>query len=655
MSRRVFRKLPSRYKKSIPFGVCRDQFLSTIIFTWPDSHLSTKMAADRGMRTEDLNISSSAILLLFQEGSDNADSCSSGDNPLHGSQSEDISTRIFGTELGPILPPKITDRYKHLGNIRSVLISNHITSICDSFSPHPRISRVTFGLLSAVTRINCNAFLNSSIAEIVIPDSVEELGDGSFSGCTSLRQITFSEPSSLKRIGDKAFCCCQALVEIAIPDSVEELGCNCFYSCQALKRIAFGRLSSLQRIGKGAFADCRALTKIAIPERVEELFDACFYRCKRLMRVTFSGFSSLRRIGFQAFCGHIAFCLIVEIRIPDGVEELCGECFYRCLRLSSVTFGESSRLKCIGYGAFAECRELRQIAIPDSCEELSKNCFRSCHKLSSVTFGRKSSLRRIGENAFGDCSSLTEISLPEGIEVLSTLCFYMCSRLSHISFGESSSLRLIEPDVFSGPYHKYPGPACQLTEITIPDGVEELGGGCFARCKRLLRVVFGESSSLRRIGPFCFSHSGLVDFSLPATVVDIGGGAFSACPLNGRVCFHTSSHFRVVDRLLLSKDGKVCITPIGDLREVVMPDCVEELHEYCFYGCKHLSKITFGSKTALKHIGMLSLVGTGIDMNSLKLPWRCRLHQFGRNFRSIFAGGDFERLETSFIPRSRRK
>ena len=583
-------------------------------------------------------------------------SYSNSDSPPHESDCVDIQPHIFGTRHGPNVLPKSADRYEHPAMFRSILISNDITSICWYICPGLYISGVTFGVLSVVTRLNRGAFLNSPIVEIVIPDSVEELGDDSFSDCMRLRRITFCEPSSLKRIGDNAFSDCQVLTEITIPDSVEELGCKCFYNCRDLTRITFGQLSSLRRIGHGAFYLCHSLTKIAIPDPVEELFDECFSRCDSLIRVTFGESSPLRRIGSDAFLGHWEFCPILEIRIPDHVEELGERCFCRCFNLRVVTFGELSSLKRIGDSAFANCREIREIAIPDGCEELGKRCFASCNKLSCVTFGRKcSSLRRISGGAFSDCSSLTEIAIPESVEVICESCFYACSRLSHVTFGESPRLRLIEPDVFSVPRFCYGLAACQLTEITIPDGVEELGGGCFARCKKLLRVVFGESSSLRRIGPFCFSHSGLVDFSLPATVVDIGGGAFSACPLNGRVCFHASRHFRVVDRLLLSKDGKVCITPIGDVRDVTIPDSVEELHEYCFYKCKHLSKITFGSKSSLKRIGTCSLLATGIDMDSLELPWRCRLYRFGKNVRSIFASGSGERPETAFMIWSMRK
>ena len=57
--------------------------------------------------------------------------------------------------------------------------------------------------------------------EVIIPDTVEELCESCFCPRTSLSRVAFSESSSLKRIGKKAFREC-GVREIHIPDDVEE-------------------------------------------------------------------------------------------------------------------------------------------------------------------------------------------------------------------------------------------------------------------------------------------------------------------------------------------------------------------------------------------------------------------------------------------------
>ena len=82
-----------------------------------------------------------------------------------------------------------------------------------------------------------------------------------------------------------------------------------------------------------------------------------------------------------------------------------------------------------------------------------------------------------------------------------------------MTFGPSSSLERIGDEAFRavvdeedsdeefvGMEHIELSPRA-LVEITIPDGVRELGDGCFRGCSSLHRVTFGPSSSLEQI---CF-------------------------------------------------------------------------------------------------------------------------------------------------------
>ena len=57
------------------------------------------------------------------------------------------------------------------------------------------------------------------IEELILPDSVEEIGVGSFAGCRNLKTIKFSK--NLKKIGDYAFSGCTSLTNISLPESVE--------------------------------------------------------------------------------------------------------------------------------------------------------------------------------------------------------------------------------------------------------------------------------------------------------------------------------------------------------------------------------------------------------------------------------------------------
>ena len=56
-------------------------------------------------------------------------------------------------------------------------------------------------------------------SKVIIPDSVTEIGEKAFFGCSSLSSITI--PDSVTKIGKSAFCWCESLKEISIPKDCE--------------------------------------------------------------------------------------------------------------------------------------------------------------------------------------------------------------------------------------------------------------------------------------------------------------------------------------------------------------------------------------------------------------------------------------------------
>ena len=92
-----------------------------------------------------------------------------------------------------------------------------------------------YSIPNEVTTIGKQAFGFSSLSEIVIPDSVTEIGDMAFWCCTSLTDIVI--PNSVAEIGYDAFYNCNTLTEIVIPDSVTAILPGTFRSCNSLESL----------------------------------------------------------------------------------------------------------------------------------------------------------------------------------------------------------------------------------------------------------------------------------------------------------------------------------------------------------------------------------------------------------------------------------
>ena len=74
------------------------------------------------------------------------------------------------------------------------------------------------------------------VKEIIIPDSVFEIGTGAFSNST-VQSIVL--PSGLKCIGDDAFSDCDALEQINFPPNVEYVGSRAFKNCSKMIKMSF--------------------------------------------------------------------------------------------------------------------------------------------------------------------------------------------------------------------------------------------------------------------------------------------------------------------------------------------------------------------------------------------------------------------------------
>jgi hypothetical protein len=114
-----------------------------------------------------------------------------------------------------------------------------------TFSSRP-LTSVTFAKNSQLQRIDDDAFNETPLASITIPDSVTYLS-GFYK--TLLTSVTI--PDSVTTIGDDAFRYCVKLTSVIIPDSVTTIGSDAFRGCVKLTSVIIP--DSVTTIGSDAF------------------------------------------------------------------------------------------------------------------------------------------------------------------------------------------------------------------------------------------------------------------------------------------------------------------------------------------------------------------------------------------------------------------
>ncbi len=190
---------------------------------------------------------------------------------------------------------------------------------------------------------------------------VRSLRKGCFRECTFLTGVLL--PASLERIGDRAFYQCTSLKEIDIPDRVTEIGAYAFNHCEALARLTIGE--GVKKIGTAAFEFCAALKRIVLPGQVTEISSYAFNYCFKAEEVVFS--SATQIIGEYAFSNCIA---LKKIELPSGVREIKEGAFSFCLGVCEVSL--PSTLEKVGKGAFEDIEDLTTVKCAFSRERLAE-------------------------------------------------------------------------------------------------------------------------------------------------------------------------------------------------------------------------------------------------------------------------------------------
>ena len=212
-----------------------------------------------------------------------------------------------------------------------------------------------------VTAIAGEAFKNSLITGIVIPDSVTSIGKSAFNGCSKLTSVTI--PDSVTSVGDEAFYNCSGLTSVTIPDSVTSIGNHAFYRCSGLTSVTIP--DGVTSIGKSAFEGCSGLTDVSIPTIAISSIPKT-----KLRTVVITGGSSIAVLAFYN-CSELT-----SVTIPDGVTS-------------------------IGYEAFHDCSRLTSVIIPDSVTSIGQYAFWNCSGLTSVTFvGTKAQWNAISKESY---------------------------------------------------------------------------------------------------------------------------------------------------------------------------------------------------------------------------------------------------------------
>ena len=239
----------------------------------------------------------------------------------------------------------------------------------------------------------------TSLSSLTLPSSLQSIGGGAFTGCTSLRSVICNKfykvigQMLLSADGTQVIAYWGENSEVTIPEGVQSIGDYAFCDCSSLTSLTSLTLpSSLQSIGGGAFLHCSSLTSLTLPSSLQSIGNYAFYDCTSLTSLTLP--SSLQSIGGGAFTG----CTSLRSVICNKFYKVIGQML----------------LSADGTQVIAYWGENSEVTIPEGVQSIGDYAFYDCNSLTSLTL--PSSLQSIGDSAFEYCNSLTTLYIPTGTE-----------------------------------------------------------------------------------------------------------------------------------------------------------------------------------------------------------------------------------------------
>lgn len=305
---------------------------------------------------------------------------------------------------------------------------------------------------------------------LIIPETVKEIGDSAFRNYTRLQSITL--PEGLTRIGKSAFWGCRNLKSITLPESLSEMEGCAFHGCRKLKEISIPEKITV--IKEYTFTGCYRLQSVHLPENLTAIETCAFSYCKSLK----------------------------EIQIPENVVTIGWHVFVKCRKLKNLTFstGIASTGLQIKNGVLKYYHgKEHQVMIPPVVTKIEKRAFQHCRSIREVII--PDSVTSIGEMAFRN-TTLRKIVIPESVSEIGPDAFLWNEKLKEIILPDNIFIH-IGLDAFTGTlwfYKQFPKKMAFLNriylrsltdteEITLPENTAAIADRAFQGCYKLKRII----------------------------------------------------------------------------------------------------------------------------------------------------------------------
>lgn len=392
-------------------------------------------------------------------------------------------------------------------NIQQIILSNTLTNIGPyAFDQNQKLFNITFLTpRSNNLTISSNAISNTVIESFTIPNNTI-LEAHALDPSNSLTTVEISENVELK---ENCFAGCPNIIKFDLRSSsnifIENELIQNGKLLYATKNIGNSyNIPGDTTISNPLFQYYQNLTKLTNAQNNTNyvIIDSVIYNSTRNQVIgAAGGLENITLIDSVKVLGDYCFTCMSKLKtltIKSDIDSINEKAFYRC----SIGELHFKHVGTIGISAFEGC--------------------------NAVTITFESSPEIISSNAFKQCNIL-EITLRETNSIESES--FISSDLTKVTFEDSCIVPTIGDSAFENCY--------RLKTVTFHPKLAGLGESAFFNCMSLEEISFSSDITSLSIGSKCFSRCNFSTFTIDSKFSNISSFAFSGCSNLREVKFYS--------------------------------------------------------------------------------------------------------------------
>jgi uncharacterized repeat protein (TIGR02543 family) len=429
-----------------------------------------------------------------------------------------------------------------------------------------------------------DAFYESSIKEVFLPNSLERISSSAFSYST-LEMVHFDNDSHLDFIGSSAFRNTQ-LTSFAVPETVNYIGQSAFEDTP-LETVVFSGLSQINYISDDVFRNTQ-LVNVTLPESLYYLGDDAFAQTATLTTVHLP--ASLRELGRRVFeeTGLTTLTFGNQSQLKVAGDDLFGN--KNDGNLAPIITNNSNELVIVGpiLAAYqGDANDELALAIPEGVRVILNNLNHDDANFVKASVTLPSTLQSVGRNAFQNATIKSDLVIPKLYEIFDYAFYNVAIEgdltlngfniLGYESFSNSNAEHILfkTPTSFVE-IESYAFRESSALSLTMEEGYVEIPFG-FTLNSQITSMTF--PNSIHTINGYGLDSSTLTTLTINGDdpLLRVDSNVFTGSGMSSP-WYIAQGNYVILKNLLYKFVAGNLAVPY----DIVIPDGVKQINSYAF-------------------------------------------------------------------------